>query len=63
MLELPVTCNMAPPSYNFHVVEWDEFNAELDVRLMDIPALAVIDMEVKFHEAVSNLMEVVQDTI
>ena len=63
MLEFPVKCTMAPPTYNFRLTDWGEFRAELTTRLMDIVAPGPITTEVAFHDAVSELTRVVKDTI
>ena len=63
MLEFPVECIMAPPTYNFRLTDWGEFRAELTARLSDIVAPGPITTEAVFHVAVSELTGVVQDTI
>jgi len=39
MLELPVQQTMPPLVYSFRLTDWEEFRAELEARLVDIPAL------------------------
>ena len=62
-LEFLAACTTAPLSYNFQAMDWDKFNDELVARLTDIPIPAPIRSETGFHEAVGNLMGVIQDTI
>ena len=54
---------MPPPMYNFRLMDWGEFRAELTTRVMDIAAPGPIMTEAVFHNAVSELTGVVQDTI
>ena len=63
MLEFPVEHITAPPTYNFRLTDWGEFRAELTTRLLDIAAPGPITTEAAFHDAVSELTGVVQDTI
>ena len=62
-LEFPVECIMAPPTYNFRLTDWGEFRVELTARLSDIAAPGPITTEAAFHNAVSELTGIVQDTI
>jgi len=63
MLEFPVKCITVPLTDHFRLMDWGEFRAELTARLMDIAAPGPTTTEVAFHDAVSELMGVMQDTI
>ena len=62
-LEFPVERITAPSTYNFRLTDWGEFRAELTARLSDIGVPGPITTETAFHDAVSELTGVVQDTI
>ena len=61
VIELPIEQVQVVPSYNFREAEWDDFQDELEARLVDIPSPAVLSTEGDFSEAVKNLTGIIQD--
>jgi len=50
-------------SYNFRVVDWEDFQENLAIHLLEILPPQPILMEQQFQEAAKGLTEVIQDTI
>jgi len=63
VLELPVERVISDPAHNFREVEWDDFRAELTVRLADIQSPDPIQYIERYTLAEGKLTRVIQDTI
>ena len=63
VLELHVVRAMNVVTYNFHAVEWDKFVGELMARTAELPELGEIQSGQNYTDAVSGLVQVVQETI
>jgi hypothetical protein len=62
-VELPVICTVIPPTYNFRMVDWEEFNKELEARLVDIPPPEILATKPQFEAAVHDITETLRDVI
>jgi len=62
-IDLPQECITPKMSYNFRVVDWEDFQEDLAIWLLEIPPPQPLRMEHQFQEAAADLMAVIQDTI
>jgi hypothetical protein len=60
---LPQERITAKVSYNFRAVDWEDFQENLAIRLLEIPPPQRLQSEEQFQEAAENLTAVIQDTI
>jgi hypothetical protein len=60
---LPQEHITAKVSYNFRAVDWEDFQENLAIRLLEIPPPQRLQSEEHSQEAAENLMVVIQDTI
>ena len=49
--------------YNFRAVDWEDFQENLAIRLLEIPAPQPLRTDQQFQEAAENLTAVLQDMI
>jgi hypothetical protein len=62
-VELPARHTVIPPTYNFRMEDLEEFNKELEARLVDIPPPATLATEPQFQAAVHHITEMLRDII
>ena len=62
-ITLPQERVVPKASYNFRVVDWEDFQENLAIRLLEIPAPQPLRTDQQFQEAAENLTAVLQDTI
>ena len=63
VIDLPLERKVSPPSPNFRMTDWKDFNEELVARLVDIPLPTALLTEEDFQIAVTNLTSTLQDVI
>jgi hypothetical protein len=61
-IELAAWQSELPTMYNYRMMDWEEFNKELEARLADIPAPVLLTSKVQFHMAIEALTGMIQDT-
>ena len=60
---LPQERVTAKVSYNFRAVDWEDFQENLAIRLLEIPPPQQLRSDEQFQEAAENLTAAIQDTI
>jgi exonuclease III len=62
-IDLPQERSVQKISYNFRATDWEDFQENLAIRLLEIPPPQPITSEQQFREAAEGLTAVIQDTI
>lgn len=62
-LDLSLTCVQTTMPKNFHDVDWEEFNKELEAKLDQLPYLSRICTQAELDEACNKLTSTIQDVI
>lgn len=62
-IDLPQARSVQRTSYNFRAADWEDFQENLAIRLLEIPPPQPITTEQQFREAAEDLTAVLQDTI
>ena len=62
-IDLPQERIAFKTSYNFRAVDWEDFQENLAIRLLEIPPPQPLTTRQQFQEAANELMEAIQDTI
>ena len=62
-IDLPQECMALKTSYNFRMVDWEDFQENLASQLLEIPPPQPLTTNQQFQQAAEDLMAAIRDTI